>query len=180
MTMENSSEMINAGCCKNRSCTETELKQYRIDVRTRIAENDGTIFPNNCPDKTAIVLQEFIKAAERSVHIYCGRLNAAVYEDLKPDFEDAIARGVEVRVVCAYKQISAKSLAEKLRVGDHFRQLSEELELPHFAVVDGRRFRIETDQKSKEAFVCAYATDEQLERVRRVEMVHRMLWEIAS
>lgn len=82
MKQENSSGVKGVGCCEERSCTEKELMQYRRDVKTRIAENDGTIFPNNCPDKTAIVLQEFIREAKKSVCIYCGHLNAAVYENL--------------------------------------------------------------------------------------------------
>lgn len=180
MNKQNSSGVKNAGCCKEHSCTKEELTQYRQDVRTRIAENDGTIFPNNCPDKTAIVLQEFIRAAKESVCIYCGHLNAAVYENLQPDFEDAIARGVEVRVICAPGEIGAKELAEKLSDGGHFRILKEEVPVSHFAVVDGLRYRIETDQDSKEAFVCAYAGDEQQPRVRIIEGVHGILWDLAS
>ena len=114
MNKQNSSGVKNAGCCKEHSCTQEELTQYRQDVKTRIAENDGTIFPNNCPDKTAVVLQEFIRTAKERVCIYCGHLNAAVYKNLQSDFEDAIARDVEVRVICAPGEIGAKELAEKL------------------------------------------------------------------
>lgn len=168
------------GCCNQHSCTKEELMQYRQDVKTRIAENDGTIFPNNCPDKTEIVLQEFIRAAKERVCIYCGHLNAAVYGDLQSDFEDAIARGVEVRVICAPGEIGAKELAEKLKSGDHFRILNEAVTVSHFAVVDGLRYRIETDQDSKDAFVCAYAGEEQQPRVRIIEGVHDILWDMAS
>ena len=179
MTQENSSGR-ESGCCEKHSCTRAELEQYRKDVKTRIAQNDGTIFPNNCPDKTSIVLQEFIKSAKERVCIYCGHLNAAVYGDLQSDFEDAIARDVKVRVICAPGEIGAKELAEKLSDGDHFRILKEEVPVSHFAVVDGLRYRIETDQDSKEAFVCAYAGDEQQPRVRIIEGVHGILWDLAS
>lgn len=179
MKQENSRGSVGS-CCEKHSCTRAELEQYRKDVKTRIAQNDGTIFPNNCPDKTSIVLQEFIKSAKESVCIYCGHLNAAVYGDLQSDFEDAIARGVEVRVICAPGEIGAKELAEKLSDGDHFRILKEEVPVSHFAVVDGLRYRIETDQDSKEAFVCAYAGGEQLNRIQMIEGVHNLLWDMAS
>lgn len=179
MKQENSRGSVGS-CCEGHSCTRAELTQYRKDVKTRIAKKDGTIFPNNCPDKTAIVLQEFIRAAKDRVRIYCGHLNAAVYENLQTDFEDAIAREVEVRVICAPGEIGAKELAEKLRVGDHFRILNEVVSVSHFAVVDGLRYRIETDQDSKEAFVCAYAEGEQLNRIQMIEGVHNLLWDMAS
>lgn len=180
MKQENSSGVKGVGCCEERSCTEKELMQYRRDVKTRIAENDGTIFPNNCPDKTAIVLQEFIREAKKSVCIYCGHLNAAVYENLQSDFENAIARDVTVRVICAPGEISAKGLAEKLREGKHFRILNEEVSVSHFSVVDGLRYRIETNQDNKEALVCAYAGEEQQDRVKMMEEVHAILWDMAS
>ena len=179
MTQENSSGR-ESGCCEKHSCTRAELEQYRKDVKTRIAQNDGTIFPNNCPDKTSIVLQEFIRAAKKSVRIYCGHLNAEVYEKLQSDFEAAIARDVEVRVICASGEIGAKELAEKLRDGDHFRILGEEVTVSHFAVMDSLRYRIETNQVSKEAFVCAYAGEEHQDRIKIIEGVHDILWDMAS
>lgn len=179
MNKENSSGEV-SGCCDGHSCTPEELAQYRRDVQTCIAECDGTIFPNNCPDKTFIVLQEFIRSAKEDVCIYCGHLNAAVYEPLLDDFEKALARRVEVRVVCSPGEVEARVLAEKLREGGHLRVLAEEVPVSHFAVIDGLRYRIETDQTKKEAFVCAYAGEEQKERMQIIKEVHGILWDLAS
>lgn len=162
-------------------CTEEALELYRKAVRLRIENRDGAIFPNNCPDKTTVVLQEFIRAAEKSVHIYCGHLNATIYGDLHSDFREALARDVDVRVVCSPGEVDSTELATMLEEGDHLRVLDEEAPISHFAVMDGIRYRIETDHNSKEALVCAYAGEpDQRQRVKMLETAHEILWDMAT
>lgn len=167
-------------CCAPNGCSPDELKRYREAVRTRIANNDGTIFPNNCPDKTAVVLQEFIRSAKKSVYIYCGQLNAEVYGKLQGDFADAISRKVDVRVVCASEPLQSKELAEMLREERCLRVLSTQVDLPHFAIFDEQRYRIETNQETKDAFVCAYVGEDQRDRIQNIEAAHDILWARAS
>ncbi len=127
-----------------------------------------------------MVLQEFIRSATKSVHIYCGQLNAEVYGKLQDDFADAIRQGLDVRVVCASEPLQSEELAGILRKEDHLRVLGENIDVPHFAVIDRKRYRLEIDQQKKEAFVCAYADEGQKGRIRLMETTHEILWDKAD
>lgn len=153
-----------------------ELDMYRMAVRRCICENDGMLFPNTCPEKTAIVLQEFIRAAQRRICIFCGHLARDVYEQLLPDLEEAIARKVLVRVICEPGELETQELAAILRDNGSLRQLDANPGIPHFAVFDTLRYRIERQQNSREAIVCAYAEGEEKRRTELIEGVHRKLW----
>ena len=181
MTTENSSEMKNAGCCENRSCpfSEEELRQYAEKVQKRIDENDCEVFLNRSEWHAAIILRKFIESAKNSISIFCGHLNKNVYGDLLPDFKAAAKRGVAVRVLTASSEVCAESVADGLREISAFQTLrDEDDEIPHFAVVDGIRYRLETNEDDKSAVVCAFTdTRDQITRAVLLSMLFDALWE---
>lgn len=181
MTTENSSEMKNAGCCENRSCpfSEEELRQYAEKVQKRIDENDGEVFLNRSEWHAAIILRKFIESAQETINIFCGHLNKNVYGDLLLSFKDAVDRGVRVRVMTASPVVCAQEVANGLREMRAFRCMKEEdASIPHFAVVDGCRYRLETDEEEKTAVVCAFAeSGDEVKRAYSLDFLSDLLWE---
>ena len=161
--------------------SEEELAEYTQEVRRRVKECDSAVFRNRSVWHAVIILREFIHAAQRSIDIFCGYLNNAVYGTLWPDFEAAMRRGVTVRVIIEGCVPSAKDLAAKLEERKAFRVLGVDSGLPHFALIDGMRYRAELNESAKDALVCAYAREQvQLQTVARMEFWMEELWKIAG
>lgn len=163
-----------------REKNENEL--YRAAVRQRIASEDGSLFQNSNAERTQIIVSEFLDAATISAFILCGSLNKAVYEPLVERFEDALNRGVDVRVIvlCEEGAVQSKTLAKLLKQRSALKFLPKiDMEIPHFAVFDGGlRYRIEQDPINKWAIVCACSKNNQNNYTiaRGLEDVHSSLW----
>lgn len=158
-----------------------ELQRYEREVRRRIKECDGTAFLNKSEWHAAIIVREFLRSARDSVRILCGRLNKAVYGGLIREFNAAFARGVDVRVLTEYDDVSAVALAEELRAQNAFHSLGHGVDMFHFLVVDGVRYRAERAEADKSALVCACASSERERwRVAMMEDIFDDLWEQAG
>lgn len=177
MTQENRIGVKNDAC----SCTFTqdELAQYAEEVQKRIDENNCEVFLNRSEWHAAIILRKFVESAKDTVNIFCGHLNKNVYGDLLPSFQEALKRGVRVRVMTAHPDVSAEQVAEKLRQLGAFRNfMKADDTIPHFAIVDGSRYRLETDDNEKTALVCAFAeTREQVEQALSLDCLSDILWD---
>lgn len=180
MTQKNSRES-EGGCCNERICpySEEELSLYAEKVQRLIDENDCEVFLNRSEWHAAIILRKFIESAKQTINIFCGHLNKNVYGDLLPCFQAAHDRGVRVRVMTASPDVCAQSVATGLRELSAFRNLKEADDtIPHFAIVDGCRYRLETDEAEKTAIVCAFAeTREQVKRALSLDFLSDILWE---
>ena len=177
---------------KNEQCNcqnNAELAKYAESVRARILVQNGDIFLNKSPEHAHIILREFIQAAKRSIHIYCGCLTKNVYKGLQPYFGNAYNQGVDLRVITVEEpnNKSDKEVVDYLQKNDILRYLTPETRdklanLPHFAIVDGRdskgaKYRFETNQDEKTAIVCAYAKDEDsIHRGADMETIFDTLW----
>lgn len=163
-----------------------ELEKYAQEVRRRIDECDCEVFRNSSAEHAAIILREFIDSARSSIHIFCGHLNQQVYGSLLPNLLRAIRRGVEVQVVTAHDELRAQEVAQALREQQRLRSFpagdeSPLREMPHFTIVDGMRYRLETDPKNTSAFVCACAMREsQKARANLLDEAFSCLWEHLS
>lgn len=184
MTKENSSGEKDRGCCENRSCpySEEELSRYAEKVQRLIDKNDCEVFLNRSEWHAAIILRKFIESAKKTISIFCGHLNKNVYGDLLPCFQAAVERGVTVRVLTASPEVCAKEVAEGLRSMGAFQSLKDvDEDAPHFAIVDGMRYRLETCEADKSAVVCAYAdTKEQVRRACSLDILFNFLWDIST
>ncbi len=179
------SRVVDRGdCCVQLPCpySKQELEEYAENVQRRIDENDGELFLNRSEWHAAIILRKFIESAKSSVDIFCGHLNKNVYGDLLPCFRAAHENKVELRVMTASPKICAIEVADGLRQMDAFRSMKvENTSFPHFAVVDGCRYRLETDEADKSAVVCAFAeTKEQIQRASSLVLLADLLWESMS
>lgn len=180
MNPENQNECVKEG---RAPFSSEELARYEGKVQKMIENGNGEIFLNRSVWHAGIILRQFIKSAKASVKIFCGHLNKEVYGGLKPSFEDAIDRGVAVRVLTAHQDIQAHNVAKFLETSGSFRAMPESnesapyLTAPHFAIIDGIRYRIETNDGDKSAIVCAYAsTKEQLSQVEDLERLFELFW----
>ena len=171
----------------NRLSMNDGLEAYAQEVRRRIEECDCEVFRNRSAEHAAIILREFIDSATASVRIFCGHLSKEVYGNLLPYFRRAHRRGVEVQVVTASDQIDAIEVAEGLRENQALRSFSGSVEksplreLPHFAIVDGKRYRLETNPVEKSALVCAYAMlESQKARANLLDEAFSHIWEATA
>lgn len=169
-----------ASDCKNQDiCNRSSsqyLSMYTRGLRKRIEDGVALYFPNNCIDKTVIVFSEFFKYAQESVRIFCGKFSQEIFGRLHEEIQGALCRGVRIEILMAEASEPEDHFIEKLISDKEFQNLvelrySEKLrEISHFAIFDKVRFRLEIDQKSKHAIVCASATSEETEQ--RAKMLH--------
>lgn len=168
-------------CCEKRVCpfSKEELREYAEKLQKRMDENIGDVFLNRSEWHAAIILRKFIESARKSIIIFCGHLNKTVYGDLLPSFQAAAKRGVKIRVLTASSHVCATEVADGLRKLGAFQTLGDDEEdAPHFTVVDGLRYRLETNDDDKAAIVCAYAsTREHMRRIVKIEHLFNILWE---
>lgn len=157
--------------------SKRELEAYAREVQRRIDECDCEVFLNRSEWHASIILRKFIDSARSSIIIFCGHLNKAVYGTLLPNFIKAQERGVEVRVLTESMEVSAIEVAEGLRKIKAFKSLGSKMDLPHFTLIDGIRYRIETDEKDKSAVVCACVGEpDQRKRAGMLSIVFNWLW----
>lgn len=177
---------------KNEQCNcqnNAELAKYAESVRARILVQNGDIFLNKSPKHAHIILREFIQAAKRSIHIYCGCLTKHVYDGLQPYFGKAYNQGIDLKVITAEEPNGAsdKEVVEYLKKNGVLKYLTPQArsnlaQLPHFAIVDGKEkngamYRLETNQDEKTAIVCAYAKDaDSIHRGADMETIFDTLW----
>lgn len=165
---------------------DTELKQYAEEIRRRIKDCDGEVFRNKSAYHAAIIIKEFIASAKESVYIYCGHLNHLVYGDLRDVFEKAMAESSaeqtpQIQVITESNEIDCPNLANFLREKHAIRSFGKSMEIPHFIVVDSKRYRIETNDKEKTALVCAYTqTEEQKDRAQMMNNLFKVMWDYAK
>ena len=141
---------------------DDNLMGYRLSVRSRIEHNNSGLFRNPSPKHAQVVISELVAAARESICIYCGKLSSDIYGNLDSCFRDAIDRGVNVRVMIEEERADHNKLSTLLCERKRIRQLSgtDKGQVQHFVLVDEKRYRIEVNNDSKQALVCAAACDE--------------------
>ncbi len=162
---------------------EEELDKYVESVRAYIRNDSDTIFQNKSSKHAAVIISEFLLAAKSTACVFCGRLSAEVYETLKVFFMVARSRGVDVRVLTAtdYEHLESQDLKKYLRENNLLRCAPQLQQYPHFLIIDGKRFRLEVDQKDKKAIVCASATSGDAGRIAaRLNGSFETLWGLAQ
>lgn len=165
-----------------------ELIEYERLVRKNIETESCDVFRNASSAHAAIILRLFCEYAKSSVHILCNKLNDMVYADLTPYLEGAVRRGVDVKVLTVQGESSLQSprVVEYLKSVEKIRCLGTTdsiLQVPHFAIVDKKMFRVETDGEHKQAIVVtniAANDTEKQEAVSVREDAFAQLWDFAS
>ena len=158
-----------------------DLELYAEDIRRRIQDNDCEVFRNKSALHASIILREFIKSAKDTVFIFCGHLNKFVYEHLFDVFQTAIQKGVNIKVITESDTPDSVKLAQLLREKDRYRSVRQDMKIPHFVIVDGKRYRMETDEAEKTALVCAcVCTEEQKKRALVMNKLFQAMWNFAE
>lgn len=133
------------------------LDLYREKFREMIEKNSPVIIGNQSKDHALIILQELISSAKSVVHISCTRLSSAIYgnSQLLNMIKGALQRNVEFYVSVKDENIESGECLNILRDNNISIMKCEYPEMRDFCVVDGKRFRLEMNQSTKEARVCA-------------------------
>ncbi len=181
------SEQSEKNCCSSKDgeeVREAEIAAYAEQLRLRINNKIGLLLPNKDHRYASAIVEEFLHAAREYVHIFCGHLGEDVYASRYFDFEDAVERGVDVKVVTykSYEDLESKKLASYLCNKKRLRWDVRRASVPHFIVVDGLMFRLETDPKERTAVVCAFAPEYEFNRslVARLEANFDKIWRESS
>ena len=136
---------------------DSTLELYRKKVRLMIENNSPDIIGNQSKEHAIIILQEFISHAKENVYIACTRLSKSIYGNptLFGIIEDAIHRGV-VFNVSIKGDVAECQHCVNLFSDNGIKIKKSNPSMLDFCVIDGKRFRMEKDQSTKEARVCAY------------------------
>ncbi len=139
---------------------DARFASYAQALRQRIEFRMGELFSNNDADYAAIIMREFLSAARDYVFIYEDHFSNQIFGRLQAAFADALARGVDVRVLTSgpMGKVEAKDVAGYLYEHKAFR-LCSIAQAPAFMVADSLMFRLETDMETHQALACAYASE---------------------
>lgn len=156
--------------------------QYRKIIRDCIVYEINKMIDNDEDEHTNIVLDLFSEYAQHSLIIYCRRLRASVYRSLKDRFKQLIDRGVTLRVVTEspYSELQAQETAEELVQAKAWRHCGKQQSVPHFAIADGKRVRIEIDRDQSKAIVFPSIGPTLQNTVRSMETFFEALWNESS
>ncbi len=171
-------------CKKEGVVRETEIDAYAKQLRLRIKHQIGILLPNKDHRYASAIVEEFLRAARKYVHIFCGHLGEDVYASRYLDFEDAVERGIDVKVITyePYEALQSRELAAYLYEKGCLRWDGTRESVPHFIVADGLMFRLETDSRERTAVVCAYAQEYEFNRnlAARLDANFDKMWREAS
>lgn len=133
------------------------LELYREKFRLMIETNSTSIIGNQSKEHAIVLLQELISHAKKSVYITCTRLSKSIYGNpiLLGIIENAIGRGVAFHVSIKDDVAECQHCANLF--SDNGIKIKKSNSTMHdFCVIDEKRFRMEINQSTKEARVCAY------------------------
>lgn len=152
--------------------------QYRKIIRDCIVHEINIMIDNDEDEHTNIVLDLFSEYAQHSLIIYCRRLRNNVYSSLKAKFKELIDRGVDLRVVTEspYSELQAQDTAKELVQANAWRYCGAQQSVPHFAIADGKRVRIEIDRNQSKAVVFPSIGPKLQDTVQSMEAFFESLW----
>lgn len=137
--------------------SDSQLLAYRNSFRKMIENDAPEIIGNISSEHAVIIIQELIRSAKRDVRIICHKLSSDIYgnEETQNAINEALGRGVEFHV--AIKNAVPEACERILKASNHeIRRVHPNfMNVPDFCVVDGKRWRIETNPEKREAKVCA-------------------------
>lgn len=146
----------------NANTEPPQLRAYRFMVQQLIDMGSPTIIQNSSPSHARIILEQMFATAKKSALVFCGCLSSDVWgsKTMLTNVQKAIDDNVEVRFVIQ------RSDPDK-RAAELFQKLEEKqvvytdaslanLDALHFAVFDGKMYRIEKNDAEKSATACAY------------------------
>ena len=141
------------------------LELYRTTVRNMLASTEPGVVPNASNKHASIIIEELIKSAKLRFFAYCGKLSCDVWSQTIIDqLVLATMRGVDVQIIVA-DEINA-TLPPALKSAVRILNLSEIKDcraafenINHFAVADGKSFRLEKDKTMRTAIFAANRPD---------------------
>ncbi len=137
---------------------EPAIRYYEEQVKILIEENSDEIIANSSSKHAIILFKNFFRRANSSIYIFCGKLSKTVYDDIQviDAMRSALEKGIDVQVIICEKTPDSVSFVELLKQYNKkiFCKKSN-IEINHFCVIDGCRYRLEIDPMEKKAIACA-------------------------
>lgn len=154
---------------------DNDLESFRRMVKLFIEIDSPATISNNNRDHAKIILEELFRNAKDTAYVYCGRISNEVWGGTSVALAiiDALNRGVNVQFVVQHPEEIPEDSAVVDILRKHGRIHSSEkfAEIgTHFAVFDGKRYRLEKDDEAKSASVCmnSVATAGKLKEIAEV------------
>lgn len=123
-------------------------------------EDNPAIINNSDREHAIIVLQEFFKAAKRSIHVQCSHFSKDIYETAETQeyLRKAVRENhIDVKIFVRDNTPQSRDFANELNsIKAGTVQYNKSCHKLDFCVVDGKRFRLEKDTSKRMAFVCTY------------------------
>jgi hypothetical protein len=144
------------------------IEQYRISVKSMLANESEGIITNSMPLHATIILEEMIRSTKQSFMAITEKLSGDVWTDsVIQCLIDKIRAGVKVRIITARCNPSDVPVVNKFREVEKSEFVFESRELDeknkdftyNFAVSDSKAFRFEHDRENRKAIFCANDVD---------------------
>lgn len=141
--------------------TDENLDSFRQGFRALIRIDSPVVVDNTNAAHAKIILEEMVAAAKKSVLVFCGCVSAQVWgsPEMARNLVNASNRGVEVKFLVErpgdIPQDSPTVAALRRIGGALFAMRPEAPAESHFAVIDAKAYRVETDDVACTAIACA-------------------------
>lgn len=138
---------------------DNDLEAFRHMVKLFIEIDSPATISNDNSDHAKIILEELFRSAKETAYVYCGHVSNEVWgsEAIARAIDEAVSRKVNVQFIVQHPEdipidsaVAAFLRKEKrIHSSPKFSALGT-----HFAVFDGKRYRLEKDDAAKSATVC--------------------------
>lgn len=149
------------------------IELYELAIRALADSQGEALFENSGPEHAAIVFSNMFRTAADSIFMYTGSLEGPVSGQAAyvRELEGFLKRGKSLTIVFE-NEPNRESKAFKLLSSDMYSRMvrmyrytsAEKAEKPHFAVADGRMFRLEEDKHEYKA-MCSFNNTEYSKRL---------------
>lgn len=139
------------------------MATYRSLVRRVIQENASICINNSSPEHATILIDELIRAACKTVDVYCKSMSADVWGTAA--VADAVRHAMDAKV--SFRIVTKQRVEEHETIAllrgypkAEFKMYAQDDLTLNLLLVDGRMFRVEPDDGKREGF--AYARCESM------------------
>lgn len=138
---------------------DNDLEAFRQMVKLFIEIDSPATISNNNSDHAKIILEELFRSAKETAYVYCGHISNEVWggDTMAAVIDRAVRNNVKVRfIVQKPNEIPKDSAVAAFLKERNLICSSEKFSAlgTHFAVFDGKRYRLEKNDEAKSATVC--------------------------
>lgn len=140
---------------------DENLDSFRQGFRALLRIGSPVVVDNTNAAHAKVILEEMVAAAKKSVLVFCGCVSAQVWgsAEMARNLVNAANRGVDVKFLVEHPAAmppDSPTVDALRRIGGAlFAMRPDASAESHFAVVDAKAYRVETDDAACTAIACA-------------------------